>query len=495
LSTGYAGFRKNCNSILDCTAKNVFSFDITQKEIDTSDKIILAKTCPLCESYRIVYDFIINSNPVFSCNDCSHLFINPQPKSVFDGTEALFNPEKLRDTIKSEFGKTEQTFKTLEIGTSLLNNYNFELTRIEGSDISSFLEKDRENDMKQFDLCILNNILDYSGNPHELLLNIHKTLKDNGLLLFYIPVLDSKTTKKQKQKSPLFSGTRLHFFSTETIQNILCKSGYENIKIRPLDENGVFIRCRAALLKDERIISIIIPVYNEEKTISELLNNVMNKHLEGLKKEIIIVESNSKDSTRQIVKEFAAEHREIKLILEEKPRGKGHAVRTGFKEATGDFIAIQDGDLEYDINDYDHLIVPLKKYQKAFVLGSRHLGDWKIRKFGDNNKMTAAYVNFGHILLTGLINIGCGVKLKDPFTMYKLFRRECLSDLEFAGNRFEIDWEIIVKLIRKGYIPEEIPVNYESRGFDEGKKIALLKDPIICVASFFKYRYFYKMSK
>jgi len=102
-------------------------------------------------------------------------------------------------------------------------------------------------------------------------------------------------------------------------------------------------------------------------------------------------------------------------------------------------------------------------------------------------------MNFGHIFLTGLINFGCGVKLKDPFTMYKLFRRECLNGLKFEGNRFEIDWEIVIKFVRRGYIPYEIPINYNSREFKDGKKVSLITDPLRWIFYFFKFRYFYKI--
>ena len=451
-----------------------------------SKNVELVKTCPLCKSSVLVYKFVVDGRVLCNCNDCSHLFVNPQPVSLFPQDEYFFDTNDFKSFVNLEINADgEHKLRSLEIGGSLLDNDCFEATNI--ACINELVCE------KGYDLCILNNSLDYSNDPDKLLKDVHERLKKNGLLLFYLPVLDSKAGKKLRQKWPVFSGNRLHFFSTATIQNVLCKCGYEQIKIKPADDNGIFVSCRAGILRDERIISIIIPVYNEEKTVGALLDNVMNKRLEGLKKEIIVIESNSTDSTIKIVEEFVKEHPDVKLILEERPRGKGHAVRKGFKEATGDFIAIQDGDLEYDINDYDQLVSPLSNYQKAFVLGSRHSGDWKIRNFGKDEKIRAIYVNFGHILLTNLINLGCGVRLKDPFTMYKLFRRECLYGLEFDGNRFEIDWEIVIKLIKKGYIPVEIPINYSSRGFKDGKKISIILDPLICVISFVRYRYFYKM--
>jgi len=423
------------------------------------------------------------------------LFINPQLINCFDFSENHVNPEQLRHFIHSELKSySNKKLNILEIGTSLLDNNENDLTTISNSDtILPYIENKTKSEMK-YDCCTLNKTLEYANNPSELLRKVHESLKINGMLLFYIPVIDSKAAIKYKNKWNVFSSGSLQFFSTATIQNILCKCGFEQIKIITANNNGVFIRCKKGILRDEKLISIIIPVYNEEKTVEKLLTSVINKQLDGLKKEIIIVESNSKDSTRQIVENFAQKYPDVKLVLEEKPRGKGHAVRNGFKEATGDFISIQDGDLEYDINDYDQLVVPLINYQKAFILGSRHTGDWKMRDFG-KKKITAVYMNFGHILFTSLINIGCNVKLKDPFTMFKLFRRECLYDLEFDGNRFEIDWEIVIKLIRKGYIPEEIPINYNSRNYKEGKKVSMVKDPFIWIICFIRYRWFYKIGK
>jgi len=346
-----------------------------------------------------------------------------------------------------------------------------------------------------FDAGVLSSLLEFSPDPVQTLQNARKLLKAGEAQLFYLPVSDSPDARKHKHKWQGFRSEGLQFFNRATIENALCKSGFEQITITSADGDGVIVNCRAGEQrtgehKDRRVLSIIVPVYNEEKTIGAVLDGILAVPLEGLGKEVIIIESNSTDSTRQIVQEYARERPGIKLILEEAPKGKGHAVRAGFAQATGDFIAIQDGDLEYDVNDYAQLVAPLVSYRKAFVLGSRHTESWKIRSFGANKRLTALYMNFGHILFTRLINMGCGARLKDPFTMYKLFRRECLHGLEFEGNRFEIDWEIVIKLTRKGYIPEEIPVNYNSRGYKEGKKVSLFIDPLIWIKSFIKYRFF-----
>ncbi len=159
--------------------------------------------------------------------------------------------------------------------------------------------------------------------------------------------------------------------------------------------------------------------------------------------------------------------------------------------AIGDYILIQDADLEYDINDYDKLLEPLRTGKADFVLGSRHSIErrsWKIRRF-ESGKMHQYYMNLGHILFTQLFNIVYGQRLKDPFTMYKVFRRSCIDGLNFTADRFDFDWELAGKLCRKGYTPLEIPIHYSARSYAEGKKVSLVLDPILWVIACFKYRF------
>jgi hypothetical protein len=122
------------------------------------------------------------------------------------------------------------------------------------------------------------------------------------------------------------------------------------------------------------------------------------------------------------------------------------------------------------------------------VLGSRHAGKWKMRHFSDQ-KALSTYFNFGHILFTALLNLLYGQKMKDPFTMFKIFRRDCLYNLKFECNRFDFDFELVIKLLRKGYVPLEIPVNYVSRSYQEGKKVDMLRDPLTWIKALFRYRF------
>ena len=166
-------------------------------------------------------------------------------------------------------------------------------------------------------------------------------------------------------------------------------------------------------------------------------------------------------------------------------------MREGFGRATGDFIIIQDADLEYDLDDYDTLLAPLLVGSHAFVLGSRHVGGqnvWKLRQFNDM-PFTAWFFNVGHTLFLTLFNVLYRQSLSDPFTMFKVFRRDCLHGLTFECDRFDFDFELVIKLIRKGYRPLEIPVNYRSRSFAEGKKVRVFRDPLTWMRALVKYRF------
>lgn len=238
---------------------------------------------------------------------------------------------------------------------------------------------------------------------------------------------------------------------------------------------------------ERRVLSVVVPVYNERATAKESLDAIVAKTIPGWRIEIIMVESNSTDGTRDVVLAYR-DHPRVKVVLEDAPRGKGHAVRAGFQQATGEVMLIQDADLEYDLADYDVLLAPIAAGRQAFVLGSRHgAGGWAMRKF-DDQPLHALLLNTAHWTFTLMINVSLGIWLRDPFTMYKVFRRDCLDGLTFECNRFDFDWELLIKLVRKGHHPIEIPISYKSRSFKEGKKITMFRDPLTWMWALVKYR-------
>jgi len=381
-----------------------------------------------------------------------------------------------------------------------------------------------------FDICVLFDVIEHVYDPVGFLRKIHELLKPDGVIFIVTPSLDSWSARLMKSNWVEFKTEHLHYFNRQTIQNILAKTGFNKVTIAPnykhltleyinahfqkfripfftnlisffmglaperfrkkrirLVASGMNVLARKSQLNSRETVSIVVPVYNEKSTFTKLMDALIAKQLRELNKEIIIVESNSTDGTREDVLKYK-DSPGIKIILEEKPLGKGHAVRTGLKSATGNFVMIQDGDLEYDLNDYDELLEPLLKYRKAFVLGSRQSKGWKMRHFTDQLALSLI-MNFGHIFFATLLNIFCRQNLKDPFTMYKVFRKDCIYGLAFKANRFDFDWEIVIKLLRKGYRPLEIPINYNSRSFKDGKKISFFKDPLLWLWALIRFRF------
>lgn len=236
------------------------------------------------------------------------------------------------------------------------------------------------------------------------------------------------------------------------------------------------------------VLSVVVPVYNERATFREVIGAVLEKSIPGISIEIVIVESNSTDGTRAEVA-AVADHPRVTAVFEERPMGKGHAVRTGLAHAHGDFILIQDADLEYSVDDYDRLIEPLRGFEASFVLGRRSTasGRWGMRSF-EKAALASRVMNIGHLVFLFLFNAVYRQKLKDPFTMYKVFRRDCIHEMILECDRFDFDWELTAKLIRAGYLPVEVPVAYRSRSFSEGKKIRVVRDPLSWLVACARYR-------
>jgi glycosyltransferase involved in cell wall biosynthesis len=232
---------------------------------------------------------------------------------------------------------------------------------------------------------------------------------------------------------------------------------------------------------------VVLPAYDEETTIAQVIDSVLNVELpNGVGLELIIVESNSGDDTRALVSKYADPR--VVLILQDRARGKGHAVREGLTHVSGDIILIQDGDLEYDVADYPALLEPILDERVQFVLGSRHLKGRPMRDFSEA-KLTSVFLNAGHWIFTTLFNLIYRTRLRDPFTMYKVFRTECIEGLQFVSDRFDFDYELVAKLVRRGYTPLEIPVTYHSRGYDEGKKVRIIYDPLTWMVALVRFRF------
>jgi len=225
------------------------------------------------------------------------------------------------------------------------------------------------------------------------------------------------------------------------------------------------------------LLSIVIPVYNEKNTILDILNKI--KELpKSLDREIIIVDDGSKDGTREILEKLKNE-KNYHIIFKTKNSGKGDSLIVGFKESKGDYVIIQDADLEYDPMDYLKLLEEIQKNPKTVVYGSRFLGTYK-------DMSSLHYV--GNKLLTLVTNILYGVYLTDMETCYKLFPGDFIRNVKIKAKRFEFEPEITAKIIKAGYKITELPINYYGRSFSEGKKITW-KDGFSAILSLIKYRF------
>jgi len=370
----------------------------------------------------------------------------------------------------------------------------------------------------QFAGVILYQTLENWTDPDLQLDRLWQTLDSDGVLIVSFQALDSWPARLWKNRWIGWQANKHCHFTRKTVQLILLKSGFNRLWLERdrrrlslqhiadrltqsprrgllhrmasvlrwlpapwrqmllrLPTSGVLAVGQKGARRERPLVSIVVPVYNEKENFGRMMEGLLNKKLPGADREIIIVESNSSDGTREVVLSHA-NHPEVRICLQDRPRGKGDAVREGFAQARGDILMIQDADMEYDFDDYDALLEPLIAWKELFVLGARHGGSWKMRQFSDQ-PVLAHLMNAGHVFFTTLINLLYGQHMKDPFTMFKVFRSDGLFGLTFQARHFDFDHELVIKLVLRHYPPREFSVNYRSRSYKEGKKVNMFKEP------------------
>lgn len=491
--------------------------------------------CPICSGHEQHYLFTVLASRVHRCSDCGFVRMSQHddssPSISGRGDWAGYDTEL--DAAERYAATVAQLCSNGKVLVVCAGPHPLgQVLRTAGLEVEYSSYAAFANQKGAFAAVVFLASLERIEDPKTALQHAANLLDRGGVLFIATPSIDSRAAKLFGQAWVHWRSKNANYFSPTNIQLLLEQTGFGKIWMQPdrrlfdfehvarrLQETNFKLLAKAAramyrvlprgvshypirfstsglivtalktgVRDEEPSLSIIMPAYNERPTIAAALSAVLEKEVAGIaRKEVIVVESNSTDGTRDVLRGFAG-RQGLKIIYQDMPKGKGHAVRTGFEQATGDIVLIQDADTEYDINDYDELLQPILRWRQLFVLGSRHQGDWKMRTFA-NAPLLAALFNFGQVVFTWLMNTLYHQSMTDPFTMYKVFRRECLFGLSFESNRFDFDHELVIKFLRKGYRPFEVPVNYCSRSYSEGKKVTIISDPLLWIRADFKYKF------
>jgi glycosyltransferase involved in cell wall biosynthesis len=228
-------------------------------------------------------------------------------------------------------------------------------------------------------------------------------------------------------------------------------------------------------------VCIVIPVYNEVKTVAQIISRVSSAQAIAPEKEVIIVDDCSTDGTRELLQELGRSQKNLKILYHKINQGKGAALRTGFESVTGDIVIIQDADLEYDPRDYPNLLQPIIDGRADVVYGSRFLGG--------PHRVLFFWHYLGNKILTLLSNALTNLNLTDMETCYKVFRRKVLDQIDLKSSRFGIEPEFTAKVAKKGFRIYEVPISYSGRDYSEGKKITW-KDGFVAIFAILWFRFF-----
>ena len=503
--------------------------------------------CPACRADTERYLFHKRGARFVQCRSCEVVYVNPPAREVRDyfdiGVATSEDREHVRkelDDVLHHAGDVHRAHRgtspervvvagrmadDLHMASSVLMD-SVRLTRdetlrlVNEADVSPIVAAIADD----VELVVLNQLLEACPHASDVVAKLAARLPARALLVVVYSNAASFPGRIMRRNWRAFFDWKAVYFNSENLRRMLERAGLRFVGQSGLNTSYVIPRAldlalpgtpvagvarrlglgaatarvptgtyvsifeRADESERPELLSVVMPVFNEAAYLRDVLDEVLGMHF-VIPHEVIVVESNSTDGTREIVQSFEGRPG-LQIIYEDRPRGKGAAVRRGLEAATGTIVLIQDADFEYDLDDYDALLEPIVQRRTSFVLGSRSLGldDWKVRRFA-RSRMKAFLMNVAQLLFARTLNVLYQQRVTDVNTMFKVFRRECIEGVEFAATGFSFDIELACMLVKSGYSPMEVPVNYVARGFDEGKKINFLSEFFPSFFMFFKCRF------
>ena len=366
------------------------------------------------------------------------------------------------------------------------------------------------SNLADFDIVLLNEFLDAVTDPLLVLRGFAARLRAETLVAVTLANMSALPSRVLRRRWRSFFDKKVAFYNADNLEALMWRAGFRRLAgerltttyslgylasrldISPRLQQGLtfsgLTRLSGRIASGRELVvfqptlahtgdslSIIVPVYNEKRYVRDVLTGLLEKGL-PIEREIIVIESGSTDGSHELVRAFEGT-RGVQVIYQDAPRGKGNAVRAGLARATGSIVLIQDADFEYDLDDYDALLEPILQRRASFVLGSRSLGldDWKVREYG-TSPVKGVLMNLAQVVFAQTFNLLYQQRVTDINTMLKVFRRECIAGCHLEGDGFDFDIELVCKIVRNGFEPMEVPVNYVARGFDDGKKVNFLVD-------------------